>query len=91
MLNYVIEKKVVFDEVMDSEELSSIEPNFETMLHKLPNLALQRKEGIMMIYGTKIKGYFVAKSHSQDIQYLASLEERKLNTLFKYTPKKNKF
>lgn len=44
-----------------------------------------------MIYGTKIKGYFVAKSHSQDIQYLASLEERKLNTLFKYTPKKNKF
>ena len=73
MLNYVIDKKILFDEVMESEEFNHIEPNFETMLHKLPNLVLQRKEGIMMIYGTKIKGYFVSKSQSQDIQYLASL------------------
>lgn len=61
------------------------------MVHKLPNAVLQRKEGIIMIYGTKMKGYLVAKSQAQDIQYLASLEERKLNTLFKYNPKKAKF
>ncbi len=58
---------------MESDDFNTIELNFENMMHKLPNLVLQRKEGIMMIYGTKIKGYYVAKSQSQDIQYLASL------------------
>jgi hypothetical protein len=43
VLNYVIDKKVVFDEVMESEDFNNLEPNFETMLHKLPNLVLQRK------------------------------------------------
>lgn len=43
VLNYVIDKKIVFDETMESEEFNLVEPNFETMLHKLPNLVLQRK------------------------------------------------
>lgn len=43
VLNYVIDKKIVFDEAMESEEFNLVEPNFETMLHKLPNLVLQRK------------------------------------------------
>ncbi len=43
VLNYVIDKKVVFDDVMESEDFNNLEPNFETMLHKLPNLILQRK------------------------------------------------
>jgi hypothetical protein len=38
-----------------------------------------------------MKGYFVAKTQSQDIQYLGSLEEKKLNTLFKYNATKNRF
>lgn len=63
----------------------------ESILHKLPNLILQRKEGILMIYGTRIKGYFVAKSHTQELHYLASLEEKKLNTLFKLNQSKNIF
>jgi len=59
---------------MDSEEFYNAETNFSTMIHKLPNLVLQRKEGILMMYGTKIKGYIVAKSNAQETQYLASLE-----------------
>lgn len=44
-----------------------------------------------MMYGTKIKGYIVAKSNAQETQYLASLEQKKLNNLFKYNLLKNKF
>jgi hypothetical protein len=63
----------------------------ETIIHKLPNIVLQRKEGILLIYGTRIKGYLVAKSHTQELQYLASLEEKKLNTLFQFNPGKSQF
>lgn len=87
----MINKKITFEEKLETEETFIPDESLESILHKLPNQVLQKKEGILMIYGTRIKGYFVAKSHTQDLQYLASLEEKKLNTLFNYNSTKNTF
>jgi hypothetical protein len=64
MLRYVIERKIVNSE--QSNELGGEnEEDFKNMIDKLPNLILQKKEGLLLRYGTKIKGYYVAKSSTQ--------------------------